>query len=138
MANLKQIKIGNTTYNIEPYTSYLPLTGGNISGHIYLTGANASSSTGSTSQIVFGTSSNNHVVISSNDNTLVINPTISTTTNQIVLYLDKQSQFPSGITSGGTINAKTLQENSTSLENKYMKKANFSFDESTGILTINM
>jgi hypothetical protein len=76
----------------------LPKSGGNISGHIYLTGANASSSTGSTSQIVFGTSDNNHVVISSNDNTLVINPSTSTTTNQIVLYLDKPSQFPSGIT----------------------------------------
>ena len=32
MANLKQIKVGNTTYNIEPYTSYLPLTGGTLSG----------------------------------------------------------------------------------------------------------
>lgn len=30
MADLKQIKVGNTTYNIEPYTSYLPLTGGTI------------------------------------------------------------------------------------------------------------
>lgn len=26
MADIKQIKIGNTTYNIEPYTSYLPLS----------------------------------------------------------------------------------------------------------------
>ena len=36
MADLKQIKVGNTTYNIEPYTSYLPLTGGVISGTITL------------------------------------------------------------------------------------------------------
>ena len=30
MADIKQIKIGNTIYNIEPYTAYLPLTGGTI------------------------------------------------------------------------------------------------------------
>ena len=31
MANtLKQIKVGSTTYNIEPYTAYLPLSGGTI------------------------------------------------------------------------------------------------------------
>ena len=26
MANIKQITVGDTTYNIEPYTSYLPLS----------------------------------------------------------------------------------------------------------------
>lgn len=75
-------------------------TGGNISGHIYLTGANASSSTGNTSQLVFGTPSSNHVALSSNNNALVLNPTISSTTNQIVLYLDSPSVFPSGIRVG--------------------------------------
>lgn len=78
-------------------TAYLPAAGGNISGHIYLTGSKEASSTGNTSQIVFGTSSNNHVALSSNKNALVINPTTSATTNQIVLYLDKQSQFPGGL-----------------------------------------
>lgn len=92
----------------------LPKAGGNISGHIYLTGANTSSSTGSTSQIVFGTSSNNHVVISSNNNALVINPTTTTTTNQIVLYLDSPSQFPCGIASGTNI-----YEGGIALANKY-------------------
>ena len=67
------------------------------SGHVYLEGSNASSSTGNTTQLVFGTSSTNHVVLSANNNALVINPTTSTTTNQIVLYLDTQSLFPSGI-----------------------------------------
>jgi hypothetical protein len=80
--------------------SYLPLSGGNLSGHLYLTGANAGSSTANTSQIVFGTSSNNHVCISSNNNVLVINPTTSSTTNQIALYLDSKSNFPSGIDVG--------------------------------------
>ena len=36
MADLKQIKVGNTTYNIEPYTAYLPLTGGSITGELKL------------------------------------------------------------------------------------------------------
>lgn len=64
---------------------YLGLSGGNISGHLYLTGANSSVSTGNTSQIVFGTSSNNHVAITSNKNAIIINPAINNTTGQIVL-----------------------------------------------------
>ena len=103
-------------------SSYLPLSGGNISGHIYLTGSNASSSTGNTSQVVFGTANNQHIVLSANDKALIINPTTSNTANQIVLYLNQQSVFPSGITSNGTINASTLQENGTSLVNKYLGK----------------
>ncbi len=39
MANiLKQIKVGNITYNIEPVTAYLPLTGGTMTGPIYYQG----------------------------------------------------------------------------------------------------
>lgn len=82
-------------------------TGGNVSSHIYLTGAKENSSTSSTSQIVFGTASNNHVVLSSNTHALVINPSTSSTTNQIVLYLDKPSVFPSGIKANLTGNATT-------------------------------
>ena len=82
-------------------------SGGNVTGHIYLTGAKEASSTGNTSQIVFGTSSNNHVAISSNNNALVINPTSSSTTHQIVLYLDKASVFPSGLQGSLTGNAST-------------------------------
>lgn len=76
---------------------YLKLSGGTMSGHIYLGGSNASSSTGNTTQIVFGTSSTNHVALSANNNALVINPTTASTTNQIVLYLDSPSVIPSGI-----------------------------------------
>ena len=82
---------GNHTHN------YLPLSGGNVTGHIYLTGAQADSSTANTSQLVFGTSSDNHVCISSNNNALIINPSTTATLNQIVLYLDQPSSFPSGI-----------------------------------------
>lgn len=91
----------------------LATSGGNISGHIYLTGAKESSSTGNTSQIVFGTSSSNHVAISSNNNALVINPTSSTTANQIVLYLDKASVFPSGLQGSLTGNASTATKLAT-------------------------
>lgn len=83
--------------NAYTSTSYLPSAGGNVSGHIYLTGAKESSSTSNTSQLVFGTSSDNHLALSSNRGALVINPTTSATTNQIVLYLDKASIFPKGI-----------------------------------------
>lgn len=37
MADLKQIKVGDTTYNIEPYTSYLPLAGGKMTGNLQMT-----------------------------------------------------------------------------------------------------
>lgn len=92
--------------------SYLPLSGGNITGHVYLTGAQASSSTGNTTQLVFGTSSNNHVAITSNNNAIVINPTTSTTTGQIVLYLDKASSFPKGITGNCSSATKATQDGS--------------------------
>jgi hypothetical protein len=110
--------------------NYLPKTGGDVSGYVYLTGAKESSSTGNTSQLVFGTSSNNHLAVTSNTNALVLNPTTSTTTNQIVLYLDKQSSFPSGITSSGTINGATLSEGGTTLANKYLGKTAKASDSS--------
>lgn len=126
MATINKINVNSTEYDLNADTvdgkhasdfatsaqgtkadKALPKAGGNLSGHIYLTGANASSSTGSTSQIVFGTSSNQHVAISSNTKAIVINPNTTTTTNQIVLYLDSPSQFPSGISGSLYGNAST-------------------------------
>lgn len=40
---LKQIKVGNTTYNIEPYTSYLPTAGGSVTGELKLYAASGDS-----------------------------------------------------------------------------------------------
>lgn len=37
MADIKQIKVGSTTYNIEPYTDYLPLAGGKMTGDLKMT-----------------------------------------------------------------------------------------------------
>jgi hypothetical protein len=48
-------------------------------GHLYLEGANEGSSSAGTTQLVFGTSSNNHIVLSSNKGALVINPSTTTT-----------------------------------------------------------
>lgn len=98
-------------------TNALPKSGGDISGHLYLTGAKETSSTSNTSQIVFGTSSNNHVAISSNTDALVINSNTTSTLSQIVLYLKKQSVFPSGINSSGTITATSFSGNGASLTN---------------------
>ena len=84
-------------------------------GHVYLTGVSGTS-TANTTQLVFGSSDTNtqHIALSSNDNALVINPTVSTTTpNQIVLYLNNQSSFPSGIT-GGAITTTGLTVTGTS------------------------
>ena len=77
--------------------SYLPLSGGNLTGHIYLTKAVSDSSTANTSQIVFGTSSNNHLALSSNTHALILNPSTGSTTNQIILSLDSVSTFPKGV-----------------------------------------
>ena len=79
-----------------------------LSKHIYLTGAVANSSTSNTSQIVFGTPTNNHVAISSNTDALVINKDTTTSSPQIVLYINKQSSFPNGISCGPlTVNGNT-------------------------------
>lgn len=91
----------HTISNIDNLQSNLDLkydkAGGPISGHIYMTGSSASSSTANTTQLIFGTSSAQHVAVTSNDKALVINPNSSATTNQIVLYLNQQSVFPGGI-----------------------------------------
>lgn len=103
----------------------LPKSGGNVTGHIYLTGSKETSSAGNTSQIVFGTSSNNHVAISSNNNALVISPTTTATTNQIVLYLDKASQFPRGISANltGTASKATADGNGNNIVDTYATKS---------------
>lgn len=110
---------------------YLPLSGGNITGHIYLTGAKETSSTGNTSQIVFGTSSDNHIAITSNRNCLVLNPSTSTTSNsttgasQVVIYLNKESKFPKGIQANitgnltGTASKATADANGNNIASTY-------------------
>lgn len=106
----------------------LSTSGGNITGHIYLTGAQENSSTANTSQIIFGTDDNNHIAISSNTNAIIINPDKSSTTNQIVLYLDKPSLFPSGISANLYGNANTATKatqdaSGNNIVNTYAKKS---------------
>ena len=94
--------------SIELVNTKYDKTGGNISGHIYLTGADAGSSTSNTSQIIFGTANDNHVAITSNRNAIVINPNSASTAGQIVLYLNQASSFPKGI-NGNASSATKLQ-----------------------------
>ena len=77
---------------------------GATTGHIYLTGAKESSSTGNTTQIVFGTASNEHVALTSNQDMIVINPSTTVTTGQILLKLTGLSTFPKGIQANVTGN----------------------------------
>lgn len=125
----------------------LPLTGGNISGHVYFTGSKPASSTDNTSQIVFGTSSDQHVAISSNDNALVINPSTTQTSDsttgssQIVLYLNKASSFPKGISANvtgnltGTASKATADGSGNNIVNTYCKKP-ITYHLTTGGLAI--
>ena len=106
----------------EISTETLPFvnnTGDALTGHLYFAGAKENSSVNNTSQIIFGTSADNHVALSSNRKALVINPTATTTTNQIVLWLEKASEFPKGIdASGATITASTFKGNLNGTANK--------------------
>lgn len=95
--SIDNIQAGKDSAGNTITSTYLKLSGGNMTGHIYLTGSQANSSTANTSQLIFGTSTTEHIAISSNTKALILNPTHNSTTNQIVLYLDKASKFPSGI-----------------------------------------
>ncbi len=101
-----QLFVNSTTADTK-YTFKVNGATGFTGGHIYLTGAAASSSTASTTQLVFGTpggtdNANNHIVLSSNKGALVINPTIDSTDGQIVFYLGKQSSIPGGVSAGAS------------------------------------
>ena len=92
------IGVASPTYNL-----HVSGTTGFAAGHIYLTGANASSSAGNTTQIVFGTSSNNHVCLTSNTGAFILNPTTASTTGQVVIRVGSgtTSTFPGIIQSSG-------------------------------------
>ena len=68
------------------------------SGHLYLKGA-TSPSTSNTTQIIFVDKDDSieHLAISSNKQTLCINPDSSTSEGQIVFYLDQASSMPQGL-----------------------------------------
>lgn len=112
--------IGSEITNVT--LPFVNTSGDNITGHLYFTGADETSSISNTSQIVFGTSSNNHLALSSNKEALIINPTISSTANQIVLYLNQASLFPKGIdASGSTVTATAFVGDLTGTADKAIK-----------------
>ena len=101
-----QLFVNSTTADTK-YTFKVNGATGFSGGHVYLTGAQAGSSTASTTQLVFGApggenNANNHIVLSSNKGALVINPTIDSTSGQIVFYLNEQSSIPGGVRAGAS------------------------------------
>lgn len=110
----------NYNYYIQAYNGLLYLGAGSANsmaissvgavslvGHLRLSGAQASSSTGNTTQIIFRTSAGvEQVAISSNSSALIVNPTSSTTTKQIVLGVGSvASTFGNSITCNGEVTA---------------------------------
>ena len=84
------------------YSNYaLPLTGGNLSGHLYLDGT-TTYSTSNTAQIIFRNSNETEVTaissfLNGENKGICINPSSTSSSNQITLYLNKPSKFPKGI-----------------------------------------
>lgn len=64
-----------------------------LGGHLYLTGANESSSLANTTQVVFGTSATQHVAVSCIQNAIIINPTASSTTGQLQLGVNGKNTW---------------------------------------------
>lgn len=94
-ASSTQVGIG---YTSAPGTYLFGVNGiTGLAGHLYLTGAAASSSTSNTSQIVFGTNNNVHVAISSNTGAVIINPSLSGTDSQVVLSTAGTSKIQKGL-----------------------------------------
>ena len=72
---------------------------------MWLNKQNASSSTGGASQLVFGLDGTQHVAISSNTGCIIINPSTSSSTGQLVLRVgtSSTSEFAGNIKAGGGI-----------------------------------
>lgn len=75
---------------------YVLKAGDSMTGHLYLDGAQASSSTGNTSQLIFRASGTEQVAISSNTNAIIINPTSSTATGQWVIGVNGHNTYTTG------------------------------------------
>ena len=125
MADLKQIKVGNTTYNIEPYTSYyqtgcssfemnssgsLKGYGGFIDFHFFNFSGQPLNSSGS---VVSSTPDYTSRIIEDSAGCLDINGTYIAWTGLTSGY----------IKSNGSIDATTFNENGTSLADKYAAKS---------------
>jgi hypothetical protein len=107
-------------------------TGSNLfSNHIYLTGAKATSSTENTSQIVFGTSTDNHVVISSNTNAIVINQNLTSAANQIVLSVN--SGTPTTLQTGLGVSGNATFANGVAISGLFEAKSTSVFSNTVSV-----
>lgn len=125
MADIKQIKVGDTTYNIEPVTSYYKVGrpdfemnssgslkgyGGFIDFHFFNSSGQPLSSSGS---VVSSTPDYTSRIIEDSAGCLDINGTY-------IAWTGLTSDY---IKSNGSIDATTFNENGTSLANKYAAKS---------------
>lgn len=99
-----QTASGDTYWSLRTNGTFHALTTC-IGGHLWLNKQNASSSTGGASQLVFGLDGNQHVVISSNKGAVIINPSTSSSTGQLILRTgtSSTSEFAGNIKAGGGI-----------------------------------
>ena len=125
MADIKQIKVGDTTYNIEPVTSYYKVGrpdfemnssgslkgyGGFIDFHFFNSSGQPLNSSGS---VVSSTPDYTSRIIEDSAGCLDINGTY-------IAWTGLTSDY---IKSNGSIDATTFNENGTSLANKYAAKS---------------
>ena len=107
--SLLHYREGSGTYTIldsANYGSYaLPLSGGKLTGHLWLNAQNTTYSTSGASQLVFGNNGTQHVVISSNTGAIIVNPSTSSTTGQVIIAVGTSatSNFAGNILAGGGI-----------------------------------
>lgn len=99
-----QTASGDTYWSLRTNGTFHALTT-SIGGNLWLNKQDASSSTGGASQLVFGLDGNQHVVISSNKGAVIINPSTSSSTGQLVLRTgtSSTSEFAGNIKAGGGI-----------------------------------
>lgn len=76
-----------------------------IGGHLWLNKQNASSSTSGASQLIFGNNGTQHVVITSNTGAIIVNPSTSSYTGQVIIRVgaSSTSEFAGNIKAGGGI-----------------------------------
>lgn len=84
--DIREIQFVKSSFEFNPNTDRLKTGGLTLNnGHLILDSQQPGSSTGSATQLVFGNSGTQHVVISSNTGQVVINPSTSSASGHVVL-----------------------------------------------------
>lgn len=102
--------------------SYLPLSGGALTGDLVLSGSDTSSSLNSKSKLIFSNGSTEYAALSATSTAFVVNPSSTSTENQFVYYFS----------SGQLVVPGSIKENGTDLSSKYQVKGNYAGSSSAG------